>query len=58
MNFEKYLDENGFEQVAPELYECPGGHIWSEDMIKEDFNRSRKDEFDKFMKKNKFDKYI
>jgi hypothetical protein len=38
MNFEKYLDENGFEEVAEGMYECPGGHIWSEWMIREDFD--------------------
>ena len=25
---ENYILMNGFEEVAGEMYECPGGHIW------------------------------
>jgi hypothetical protein len=35
LDFEVWLDEEGFFKSAGEFYECPGGHIWHESDVSE-----------------------
>ena len=32
---EHYILMNGYEEVASEMYECPGGHLWHYSDIEE-----------------------
>jgi len=35
MTIEEYIEEQGFTNVAEDTFECPGGHVWHIDEIKD-----------------------
>ena len=47
---EKYILMNDFEYKAPDLYECPGGHIWHESHIVDEINNMTIEEINELSK--------
>ena len=33
VDLQDFIEENEFVKVGEDLYECPGGHFWTEDEI-------------------------
>jgi hypothetical protein len=41
-DFENWLDENSWERLAGDFYECPGGHVWHEDDVMKEYKEAVK----------------
>ena len=47
---EKYILMNDFEYKVPDLYECPGGHIWHTSHIIDEINNMTIDQINELSK--------
>ena len=35
MTIEEYIEEQGYTNIAEDTFECPGGHVWHIDEIRD-----------------------
>ena len=47
---EKYILQNDFQKVGPDMYECPGGHIWLDMDIITEINHMTIDQINELSK--------
>ena len=44
IHIERYIEEQGYEPIGEDLFECPGGHVWHIDDIMAPFGYHWEDE--------------
>jgi len=41
IHLERYIEEQGYEPIGEDLFECPGGHVWHIDDIEIEYHEDK-----------------